>query len=176
MPLRRDILEPVCGLIGLNHRRQALIEGRITPLQIVTNLVRLDLLLLENGSNRTRHQSGQTGVAGRGPKPAGMAGQKPQGPQFMRIAQALGLGTRLPDQPQPRCLRDLARASGAGQVVQRADSSDRCGSPGAASHPRRMKAEPGCGFPRASARRPLQHDAGTLHMVTGSGARLGECA
>jgi hypothetical protein len=39
-----------------------------------------------------------------------------------------------------------------------------------------MKAEPGCGFTHASARRQLQHNAGTLGTVTGSGARLGERA
>jgi hypothetical protein len=89
----------------------------------------------------------------------------------MRIAQGLGLGTRLPDQPQPRRLRDLARAPGAGQVVQRPDGPDRCGSPGTASHPLPTESKPGCRFTHASARRQLQHDAGALGMVTGGGAR-----
>ena len=40
------------GPINLDHRRQALIEGRITPLQVVADLVRPNLLLLENGRDR----------------------------------------------------------------------------------------------------------------------------
>jgi hypothetical protein len=77
MPLRRNILELVRGLIDLDHRRQALIEGRITPLQVVADLVRPNLLLLENDPDRAWHQGGQAGRAGRRPKPTGMAGQKP---------------------------------------------------------------------------------------------------
>src|SRR5215218_5604766 len=69
----------------------------------------------------------------------------------MRIAQGLGLGTRLPDQPQPSRLGDLARAPRAGQVIQRADGADRCGSSGIASHPLRIEAKPGCGFTHAPA-------------------------
>ena len=76
MLLWRNILELLRGPIDVDHRHQALIERRITSLQVVSDLVRSNLLLVENDPDRAWYQSGQAGVACRRPNATGMVGQK----------------------------------------------------------------------------------------------------
>src|SRR5258708_38308944 len=59
--------------------------------QVIADLVRLYLLLVEGVPERALSQLGQAGVPLRRPMLTGMAGEKSRRPQFVRIAEFLGL-------------------------------------------------------------------------------------
>src|SRR5258708_27775434 len=59
--------------------------------QVIADLVRLYLLLVEGVPERALSQLGEAGVPLRRPMLTGMAGEKSRRPQFVRIAEFLGL-------------------------------------------------------------------------------------
>src|SRR5262245_1534367 len=71
----------------------------IALFQVVAHLVRLHFLLIENLADRALRQVGEAGMPLRRSMLAGVAGEKPRRPQFMRIAQFLRLPASQRRQP-----------------------------------------------------------------------------
>jgi hypothetical protein len=107
------LLEDLDLAIDAQDFRHLLLELWIASLKVVAHLVRLDLLLVEDLGHRPIGQLGETGVSLCRRMFAGVAGQKPHRPQFVRIAQLLRLPASQRYQPRLGFRRDrrlLARA------------------------------------------------------------------
>ena len=74
-------------------------ELRVAAFQVISDLVRLYLLLVEDLAHRTLHQSAKTAVSLRRSMLARMASQQSRRPQFVRIAQFLRLAAGQRHQP-----------------------------------------------------------------------------
>ena len=95
----RRLLDELHFAIDAQNLRHLLLELRIAAFQVVADLVRLDLLLIEDFAQRALSQLGEAGVSLRRPMLARMAGQQPRRPQFVGIAEVLGLAAGEVDNP-----------------------------------------------------------------------------
>ena len=93
-------------------------EFGIAALQIVTHLVRLDLVRGQYLAQGSLRQIGQAGVAGRRARFAHVLRQQPRRPQFVRVAQILGLATGQIDDERPRFAGDDRLAPRTRTVVE----------------------------------------------------------
>ena len=95
------------------------VELRVPPFKIIAHLVCLHLRLGENPANRALRDPRQTGVPRCRTMLAGMAGQQPRSPQFVRVSHVLGLLAGQRDQPRSRWRRDLRLLSRPRTVIER---------------------------------------------------------
>ena len=134
-------------------------------------LVRLDLARGEYLAHRPLSQLRQARMAGTWPVVAGMCGQQPGGPQFMRVAELRRLCASQRHKPSPRFRRDRRLASRPRAIVERRQHAQFRGSLQTTRH--RLLAHPdptrhGVG------RRIVEigeNNAGSLHSVRWFGAR-----
>ena len=68
-------------------------EVGVAALQIVAHFVRLHVFLVEDFAYRALHQVGEARMSLGRSTLAGMGGEQPRRPQFVRIAKVLGLAT-----------------------------------------------------------------------------------
>ena len=88
---RRGLLDELHLAIDTQNLRHLLLELRVAAFQVIANLVRLYLLLVEDVAQRALSQLGEAGVPLRRPMLTCMAGEKSRRPQFVRIVEFLGL-------------------------------------------------------------------------------------
>src|ERR1700758_5763264 len=96
-PSTRLSQEPCLGVA--QHFGHLFRKLGIALFQVVAHLVRLHFLLIENLAYRALGQVGEACMPLRRSMLAGVAGEKPRRPQFMRIAQFLRLPARQRRQP-----------------------------------------------------------------------------
>ena len=96
---RRRLLDEPYFAIDAQNLRHLLLELRIAAFQVVADLVRLDLLLIEDFAQRALSQLAEAGVSFGGSMLARMAGKQSRRPQFVRIAEILGLAAGEVDNP-----------------------------------------------------------------------------
>src|SRR5215204_1518492 len=113
------LLQELHLAINAQHFGHLLRKLRIAAFQVVTHLVRLHLLLVEDLAHRALYQGGETRVPLRRPMLASMAGQKPGRPQFVRIAKILGLAACQRRQPCLGFHRDRRLLARVTAIVQR---------------------------------------------------------
>ena len=89
-PLRRFHAQLPIHQQHLAHFR---LKIRVPPFEVIANLVRLELLLVQNPLHRSFASMDQSGMATRFRHLANVLGQCPPGPQLRRIPQLLRLGT-----------------------------------------------------------------------------------
>jgi hypothetical protein len=106
---------------------------------------------------------------------ARMGRQQPQRPQFVRVTSFLGLRAGLADQPSPRRLCNVRRASRTRQVVDCLKRSHRGNSSGAACNPLAVNTERCAGLTGAAPISQVQDDRRPLDMMSRAGARPGKC-
>ena len=119
-------------------------------------------------------QFGQARMARGRAVAAGMRRQQAQRPQFVRVATVLCLGAGLADQPGPCRLADLGRPSGAWQIVNRIERSDRAHPAGTPRDPLAVDSQHCRDLAGIAMFRHLQNDGRAFDMVRRSGARAGE--
>ena len=105
--------------IDAQNLRHLLLELRIAAFQVIADLVRLDLPLVEDIAHRPLSQLGKAGVALRRPMLTRMAGQKPRCPQFVGIAEVLGLAAGEVDNPCFGLGGDRRLPAGPRSIVER---------------------------------------------------------
>ena len=120
LPLRprRSLLEQFHFAIDAQHLGHFFRKFRITLLQVVTDLVRLHFLGIEDLVQCALRQVGQARVPFGGTVLASVAGEQPRRPQFMRITQILRLPARKRCQPGFRFQRDRRLPAGTRAIVQ----------------------------------------------------------
>ena len=91
----------------------------VAALQVITDLVRLDLLLVEDVAQRALSKLAQAGMAFLRSVFASMPGEEPRRPQLVRIAKLLGLAAGQVRQPSLGLGRDRRLSPGARQIVER---------------------------------------------------------
>jgi len=96
-----------------------LFELLITPLQIVADLVRSNLVLRQNLRHGTTRQLQQAGMPSGLTVFLNMFCQKTRRPQLVRVAEVLWLLTGKIDNPYTSLFCDCARSSRSGKVIQR---------------------------------------------------------
>src|SRR4029077_6452557 len=92
---------------------------RVAAFQVIADLVRLYFLLIEYVAQRALSQFGKADVSLRRPMLTGMAGEKPRRPQFVRIAEFLGLAAGEIHNPCLGCGRDRRLLAGPRPIVER---------------------------------------------------------
>ena len=111
----RDLLEDFHLAIDTQHLGHLVGKIRVPLLQVVAHLVRLDLLLIEDLANRALRQIGKACM----PRPrslrTGMLGKQPRRPQFVRIAELLGLAAGQINQPYLGFERNCRLTAGRGR-------------------------------------------------------------
>src|SRR5271165_4279616 len=95
---RRRLLDEPHFAIDAQNLGHLLLELRIAAFQVVADLVRLHLLLIEDLAHRALNQLAEAGVSFGGSMLARVASQEPRRPQLVRIAQVLRLATGQRDQ------------------------------------------------------------------------------
>ena len=88
--------------INAQHFGHFFREVGAAALQIVAYFVRLHVFLVEDFAHRALHQVGEARMSLPRSMLAGVGGEKPRRPQFVRIAAVLGLATGQIDES---CLR-----------------------------------------------------------------------
>jgi hypothetical protein len=78
-----------CSIACCQHFGHLFRKLGIAVFQVVAHLVRLHFLLIENLADYALGQVGEAGMPLRQSMLAGVAGEKPRRPQFMRIAQSI---------------------------------------------------------------------------------------
>jgi hypothetical protein len=116
--LRRRPLQDFHLAIDAQHFGHFCRELGIAALQIVAHLVRLHVVLVEQLAHRALRQVGEAAMPLRGPMCAGVAGKKPCRPQFVRIAELLGLAAGQIDQPCPGLDRDDGLAARPRAIIE----------------------------------------------------------
>src|SRR5208282_1469751 len=96
---RRGLLDELHFAIDAQNLRHLLLELRIAAFQVVADLVRLHFLLIEYLAHRALNQLGKASVPLRRPMLTRMAGEQSRRPQFVRIAELLGLAAGEVDNP-----------------------------------------------------------------------------
>src|SRR5262249_53719298 len=91
----------------------------IALLQVVVHLVRLDLLLIEDLAHHALREIGEAAMPRPRSAAAGMLGEKPCRPQFMRIAELLGLAAGQINEPRLGFQRDCWFAAWSRPTVER---------------------------------------------------------
>src|SRR5271166_2611156 len=97
----------------------ALLELRIAAFQVVADLVRLYLLLIEDLAQRSLSQFAEAGVPLRRPMLTRMAGEQSRRPQFVGIAEFLGLAAGEVDNPCLGLGGDRRLPAGPRAIVER---------------------------------------------------------
>jgi hypothetical protein len=98
---RRGLLDDPHLAVDAQNLRHPGFEFGIAAFQVIADLVRLHLLLVEYLAHRALHQPGEAAVPSRRSVLTRMASQQSRRPQFMRIAQTPYF--------RPCNLNDLAR-------------------------------------------------------------------
>src|SRR5208283_2048394 len=93
------LLDKLHLAIDAQNLRHLLLELRVAAFQVGVDLVRLYLLLIEDVAQRALSQLGKASVALCRPMLTRMAGEQPRGPQFVGIAEVLGLAAGEVDNP-----------------------------------------------------------------------------
>src|SRR5215469_3897714 len=88
---RRGLLDELHLAIDTQNLSHLALELRVTAFQVITHFVGLDLLLIEDLAQGALGQLGQTAMPLRRPMLTRMAGEKARRPQFVRVAEFLGL-------------------------------------------------------------------------------------
>ena len=96
---RRRLLDELHFAIDAQNLRHLLLELRVAAFQVVADLVRLYLLLIEDFAQRALSQLGKASVPLRRAMLTRMAGKQSRRPQFVRIAEFLGLAAGEVDNP-----------------------------------------------------------------------------
>src|SRR5271165_87572 len=96
---RRRLFDEPHFAIDAQNLRHLLLELRVAAFQVVADLVRLYLLLIEDLARRALSQPGKASVPLRRPMLTRMAGKQSRRPQFVRIAQVLRLAAGEVDHP-----------------------------------------------------------------------------
>ena len=73
----------------------------VAALQVLPHFVRLHVFLIEDFAHRALRQVGKAHMPFNGPMLAGVGGEKPRRPQFMRIAEVLRLAAGQINQSLP---------------------------------------------------------------------------
>ena len=115
----RGLLDKLHLAIDTQNLRHLLLELRVAAFQVIADLVRLYLLLVEDVAQRALSQLGKAGVPLRRPMLTCMAGEKSRRPQFVRIAEFLGLAAGEIRNPYLCLGGDLRLLAGPRQVVER---------------------------------------------------------
>src|SRR5271166_5001993 len=97
---------------------------RIAPLQVVAHLVRLHLLISKDLAHRALRNPHQAGVPRCRTMLAGMAGQQPRRPEFVRMSHVLGLLAGKGHQPRARFHRNFRFSAGPRTVVERRHNAE----------------------------------------------------
>jgi hypothetical protein len=105
--------------IDAQNLRHLLLELRVAAFQVVADFVRLYLPLVEDAAQRALSQFGKAGVPLRRPVLTRVAGEKSCRPQFVRIAEFLGLAAGEIHNPCLGLGGDLRLPAGPRQVVER---------------------------------------------------------
>jgi len=96
---RRRLLDESHFAIDAQNLGHLLLELRIAAFQVVADLVRLHLFLIEDLAHRALSQLGKASVPLCRPMLTRMAGEQPRRPQFVGIAEVLGLAAGEVDNP-----------------------------------------------------------------------------
>ena len=96
---RRRLLDELHFAIDAQNLRHLLLELRIAAFQVVADLVRLYLLFIEDFAQRALSQLGKASVPLSRPMLTRMAGKQSRRPQFVGIAEVLGLAAGDVDNP-----------------------------------------------------------------------------
>ena len=115
----RRLLDELHLAIDAQNLRHLLLELRVAAFQVIANLVRLYLSRIEDVAQRALSQLGKAGMPLRRPVLACVAGEKSCRPQFVRIAEVLGLAAGEIRNPCLGLGGDLRLPAGPRQIVER---------------------------------------------------------
>ena len=115
----RGLLDEPHLAIDAQNLRHPLLELRIAAFQVVADLVRLYLLLIEDLAQRSLSQFAEAGVPLRRPMLTRMAGEQSRRPQFVGIAEFLGLAAGKVDNPCLGLGGDRRLSAGPRAIVER---------------------------------------------------------
>src|SRR5215471_2629753 len=116
---RRSLFDELHLAIDAQNFRHLLLEFGIAAFQVIADLVRLYLLLIEYLAHRPLNQLGKAGVPLRRPMLARMASQQSRRPQLVRIAQFLRLAAGQRDKPSLGFSGDRRLLARSRAIVQR---------------------------------------------------------
>ena len=119
MQPRRRLLQESHLMINTQHLGHLLGKVGIALFQVVSHFMRLDFFLVEDFAHRALHQMGKARMSLRRSMLAGMAGEKPCRPQFVRIAQVFRFPARQRYQPSLTFERDRRFPTGTRAIVKR---------------------------------------------------------
>ena len=92
---RACLLQDFHLAINAQHLSHLFRKVGVAALQIVAHFVRLHVFLVEDFAHRALRQVGEARMPFRGPMLAGVPGEKPRRPQFVRIAEVPRLAATL---------------------------------------------------------------------------------
>jgi hypothetical protein len=102
-------------------------EVRVAALEIITHLVRFDVLPAEDLAQRAPRQLGQTGAPRLRAMLANVLGKQARRPQFVGIAEVLGFAASQIHNEGPRLVGDRRLASRPRAVVERRHDAEPLG-------------------------------------------------
>ena len=115
----RRLLQDFHLAINTQHLRHLLRKVRVAALQIVVHFVRFHVFLVEDFAHRALRQVGEAHMAFRRSMFAGVPGEKPRRPQFVRIADVLRLTAGQINQPSLGLNRDSGLAARPRAIIER---------------------------------------------------------
>src|SRR6267142_550 len=115
----RGLLDELHLAVDTQDFRHLGLKVGITAFQVVTDLVGLDLLLVEDVAQRALRKLAQANVPLSRSMLARVAGEKSRRPQFVGIAELLGLAAGQIHYPSLRLGRDRRLPTGAWSIIKR---------------------------------------------------------